>query len=120
MRVRAIYRDKILKPKRKLALAEGEEVTIDIRKSKVEELAGLMGDIDIDSVELQHMTKEVSMPMVYKEILEVKKKLETIEEIIIPTERVSDEELDEIMQLKEESLKGEYVKWTELKKELSG
>ena len=118
MRVRAIYRDKILKPKRKLALAEGEEVTIDIRKSNVEKLEGLMGDID--SVELQHRTKEVSMPMVYKEILEVKKKLETIEEIIIPTEKVSDEELDEIMQLKEESLKGEYVKWSELKKELSG
>lgn len=118
MRVRAIYKDKILKPKNKLALAEGEEVTIDIRKSKVDKLAGLLEDID--SVELQNRTKEVSMPMVYKEILEVKKKLGTIEEIIIPTEKVSDEELDEIMQLKEESLKGEYVKWSELKKELSG
>ena len=62
---------------------------------------------------------EVSMSMVYKEIIEVKKKLETIEEIIIPTEKVSDEELEEITQLKEESLKGEYVKWSELKKELS-
>jgi|GEM_PF-687502 len=120
MRVRAIYQDKTLKTKRKLALAEGEEVTIDIRKSKVEKLAGLMGDIDIDSVELQHRTEEVSMPMVYKEILKVNKKLETIEEIIIPTEKVSDEEFDEIMQLKEESLKGEYVKWSKLKKELSG
>ncbi|MDD5474077.1 MAG: antitoxin family protein [Candidatus Methanoperedens sp.] len=59
MRVRAIYRDKILKPKRKLALAEGEEVTIEIRKSKVDRLAGLLGDINIDSVELQHRTKEV-------------------------------------------------------------
>jgi predicted DNA-binding antitoxin AbrB/MazE fold protein len=59
MRVRAIYRDKILKPKKKLALAEGEEVTIEIIKSKVDRLAGLLGDIDIDSVELQHRTKEV-------------------------------------------------------------
>ncbi len=59
MRVRAIYRDKILKPKNKLALAEGEEVTIEIRKSKVDKLAGLLGEIDIDSVELQHSTKEV-------------------------------------------------------------
>jgi len=49
----------MLKPKRKLALAEGEEVTIEIRKSKVDKLAGLLGDIDIDSVELQHRTKEV-------------------------------------------------------------
>jgi predicted DNA-binding antitoxin AbrB/MazE fold protein len=59
MRVRAIYRDKILKPKKKLNLAEGEEVTIEIRKSNVDRLAGLLGDIDIDSVELQHNTKEV-------------------------------------------------------------
>ncbi len=62
---------------------------------------------------------EVSMAMVYKEIIEVKKKLDTIEEIIIPSEKVSDEELQEITQLKEESLKGEYVRWNELKKELS-
>lgn len=47
-----------MKPKKKLALAEGEEVTIEIRKSKVDKLAGLMGDIDIDSVELQHRMKE--------------------------------------------------------------
>ncbi|VVB94133.1 Uncharacterised protein [uncultured archaeon] len=59
MRVRAIYRDRILKPKKRLNLAEGEEVTIEIRKSKVDRLAGLMGDIDIDSVELQHSAKEV-------------------------------------------------------------
>ncbi len=57
MRVKAIYRNKILKPKKKLALAEGEEVTIEIRKSKVDRLAGLLGDIDIDSVELQHKMK---------------------------------------------------------------
>ncbi len=62
---------------------------------------------------------EVSMAMVYKEIIEVKKKLDTIEEIIIPSEKVSDEELQEITQLKEESLKGEYVRWSEFKKELS-
>ncbi len=59
MRVRAIYRNKILKPKKKLALSEGEEVTIEIRKSKVDKLAGLLGDIDIDSVELQHRANEL-------------------------------------------------------------
>lgn len=62
---------------------------------------------------------EVSLRTVYKEIIEVKKKLETIEDIIIPSEKVSKEELNEITQLKEESLKGEYVKWSKLKKELS-
>lgn len=63
---------------------------------------------------------EVSMAMVYKEIIEVKKKLDAIEEIIIPGEKVSDEELQEIARLKEESLKGGYVRWDELKKGLSG
>jgi len=62
---------------------------------------------------------EVSLGTVYKEIIEVKKKLETIEGIIIPSEKVSEEELAEITQLKEESLKGEYVEWSKLKKELS-
>ncbi len=62
---------------------------------------------------------EVSLGIIYKEIIEVKKKLETIEDIIIPSEKVSEEELNEITQLKEESLKGEYVKWSKLKKELS-
>jgi hypothetical protein len=62
---------------------------------------------------------EVSMAMVYKEILEVKKKLETIEDIIIPSEEVSEECLEEIEQLKAESLKGEYIEWADLKKELS-
>lgn len=62
---------------------------------------------------------EVSLGIIYKEIVEVKKKLETIEDIIIPGEKVPEEELHEITQLKEESLKGEYVKWSKLKKELS-
>ncbi|CAG0964387.1 hypothetical protein METP2_01002 [Methanosarcinales archaeon] len=48
-----------MKPKKKLAPTEGEEVIIEIRKSKVDTLAGLLGDIDIDSVELQHRLKEV-------------------------------------------------------------
>lgn len=50
---------KSLKPKKKLNLAEGEEVTIEIQKSKVDKLTGLLGDINIDSVELQHRTKDV-------------------------------------------------------------
>ncbi len=62
---------------------------------------------------------EVSLGTIYKEIIEVKKKLETIEDIIIPGEKVSEEELHEITQLKEESLKGEYIEWSKLKKELS-
>ncbi len=55
---------------------------------------------------------EVSLGIIYKEIIDIKKKLQTIEDIIIPSEKVSEEELAEITQLKEESLKGEYVKWS--------
>ena len=62
---------------------------------------------------------EVSLTMIYKEIVEVKKKIETLENIIIPTEKVSKEEFEEIARLKEESLKGEHVRWDELKRELS-
>ncbi len=61
---------------------------------------------------------EVSLAMVYKEIVEVKKKLETIEDIIISKEEVSKEEFEEIEQLKKESVEGEHVRWDELKKEL--
>ncbi|MCX9025966.1 MAG: hypothetical protein OIN85_07735 [Candidatus Methanoperedens sp.] len=34
-------------------------ITIAIKKSKVDKLAGLLEDVDIDSVELQHRAKEV-------------------------------------------------------------
>jgi predicted DNA-binding antitoxin AbrB/MazE fold protein len=50
---------KSLNTKKKLNLAEGKEVTIEIQKSKVDKLTGLLGDINIDSVELQHSTKDV-------------------------------------------------------------
>jgi len=62
---------------------------------------------------------EVSLVTVYNEIVEVKRKLDTIEDLIIPGEEIPKEELEEIEQFKKESLKGEHVRWDELKKELS-
>ena len=61
----------------------------------------------------------VSLTMVYNEILKMSKKLERFEDIIIPSEEVSKDELQEIEKLKTESLKGENVRWDELKKRLS-
>ena len=58
----------------------------------------------------------VSLKMVYNEIIRVRKKLESFEEILIPTEQVSKDELQEIEELKTDSLKGEHVRWDELKK----
>jgi hypothetical protein len=61
----------------------------------------------------------VSLTMVYNEIIKMSKKLERFEDIIIPSEEVSKDELQEIEKLKTESLKGEHVRWDELKKRLS-
>ena len=64
-------------------------------------------------------TAEVSLTMIYNEIINVRKKLETFEEILIPGEEVPKDELIEIEQLRLESLKGDHVRWDELKKRLS-
>ena len=49
----------------------------------------------------------------------MREKLESFGEIPIPAEEVSKDELQEIEELKTESLKGEHVRWDELKKRLS-
>ena len=59
---------------------------------------------------------QVSLTMVYNEIIKVRKKLESFEQILMPAEQVSKDELQEIEELKTESLKGEYVRWDEIKK----
>ncbi len=41
------------------------------------------------------------------------------EALLIPKEKVSEEEFFEIQKLKEESVKGEHVEWEELKREHS-
>ena len=69
--------------------------------------------------EVLSSTDQVSLKMVYNEIIKVRRKLESFEDMLIPTEEVSKEELQEIEELKAESLKGEHVQWDELKKRLS-
>ena len=61
---------------------------------------------------------EISLQEIYSEIKKIREKLKQLEELIIPTEKVSEEELQEIGKLKEESLKGEHVGWDELKRGL--
>jgi|GEM_PF-2091152 hypothetical protein len=56
---------------------------------------------------------ETLLKEIYSEIKKVREKLEMLEELIIPTEKVSEEELLEIKKLKEESLKGEHIDWDE-------
>ena len=61
---------------------------------------------------------EIPLQEIYSEIKKIREKLEQLEELIIPTEKVSEEELQEIGKLKGESLKGEHIDWDELKREL--
>ena len=62
---------------------------------------------------------EVLLKEMYKELVEIRRKLEVLEEIIIPKEEITKEEMIEIEKLKEESLKGENISWKDLKKELN-
>lgn len=61
---------------------------------------------------------ETLLREIYDEVKKIREKLEKLEELILPTEKVSEEELREIRKLKEESLKGEHVDWDKLKREL--
>ena len=61
---------------------------------------------------------EALLKEIYTEILYIRKKLDMLEEIIVPEEEISSEELEEIEELKMESLEGESVGWEEIKKDL--
>jgi len=62
---------------------------------------------------------EALLKDIYNEVVGIRRKLEILEDAIIPKEKVSEEELFEIHKLKEESVKGEHVEWEELKREHS-
>ena len=61
---------------------------------------------------------EALLKEMYAEILYIRRKLDMLEEILIPEEKISEEEREEIKKLREECLKGEAVKWEEVRKEL--
>ena len=59
--VKARYENNVLKPLEKLDLTEGDVVEIEIVKSNADRLVGLLKDIDIDSVDLQHAARDIWM-----------------------------------------------------------
>jgi predicted DNA-binding antitoxin AbrB/MazE fold protein len=59
MPVKARYENNVLKPLEKLDLTEGDVVEIEIVKSNADRLVGLLKDIDIDSVDLQHAARDI-------------------------------------------------------------
>ncbi|WP_456474392.1 hypothetical protein [Candidatus Pyrohabitans sp.] len=62
---------------------------------------------------------DVLLKEIYDEVVKIRKKIDMLEEIIIPKEKVSEKELLEIEKLKEESIEGEHIEWEKLKRELS-
>ena len=64
------------------------------------------------------MTSEAIMRDIHEELLLIRRKLEEIEEIILPTEKLPEEEIKEIRELREQSVKGEHIKWDELKEKI--
>ncbi len=59
MMVKARYENNVLKPLEKHDLTEGDVVEIEIVKSNADRLVGLLKDIDIDSVDLQHAARDI-------------------------------------------------------------
>jgi predicted DNA-binding antitoxin AbrB/MazE fold protein len=59
MPVKVRYENNVLKPLEKLDLVEGDGVEIEIVKSNADRIVGLLKDIDIDSVDLQHAARDI-------------------------------------------------------------
>lgn len=59
MPVKVRYENSVLKPLEKLDLSEGDVVEIEIIKSNADKLVGLLKDIDIDSVDMQHAARDI-------------------------------------------------------------
>ncbi|HSD58279.1 MAG TPA: antitoxin family protein [Methanotrichaceae archaeon] len=57
--VKAIYENNVLKPLGKLDLKDGEVVEIEIIESNADRIVGLLEDVDMDSVDLQHAAKDI-------------------------------------------------------------
>lgn len=57
--VKAIYENNILKPLEKLNLKDGEVVEIEIIQSNADRIVGLLENVDMDSVDLQHAAKDI-------------------------------------------------------------
>jgi predicted DNA-binding antitoxin AbrB/MazE fold protein len=59
MPLKVRYENNVLKPLENLDLSEGDVVEIEIVKSNADKIVGLLKDIDIDSVDLQHAAKDI-------------------------------------------------------------
>ena len=56
--VKAIYENNVLKPLEKLTLKDGAVVEIEIIESNADRIVGLLEDVDMSSIDLQHAAKD--------------------------------------------------------------
>lgn len=62
---------------------------------------------------------EALLKEIYNEVVGIRRRLELLEDALIPKERSTEEEIVEIENLRDESLKGKHVDWEDLKRDLS-
>jgi len=64
---------------------------------------------------MNQMTEAPTLEKIYKEVLAIRDKLDSLERLMIPTEQATPEEAAEINALREEAERGETVPWSKVK-----
>ncbi len=57
--VKAVYENNVLKPLEKLNLKDGMVMEVEITESNADRIVGLLGDVDMDLVDIQHAAKDI-------------------------------------------------------------
>jgi hypothetical protein len=61
------------------------------------------------------MTEAPTLEKIYREVLAIRDKLDSLERLMAPTEKISPQESLEMRALKEEADRGEAVPWSQIK-----
>jgi len=64
---------------------------------------------------MNQMTEAPTLEKIYREVLAIRDKLDNLEKLMVPTEKISPEEAAEIRALKDEAQRGETVPWSRVK-----
>jgi len=64
---------------------------------------------------MSRMTEAPTLEKIYREVIAIRDKLDSLERLMVPIEKVSPEESAEIKTLKDEAQRGETVSWSRVK-----
>ena len=64
---------------------------------------------------MSRMTEAPTLEKIYREVIAIRDKLDSLERLMVPTEKVSPKESAEIKALKDEAQRGETVPWSRVK-----